>query len=120
MRERQEKGVPHCPFCSAELARPVETVVDEMDKALSGVCKCGALYFADPTGKNVGTLMAQALVMAAARLGKAVEHLDSDRDYRDAILSYDWRNHRSAGESSGFRDGFGRLYIIQIRKTGSA
>ncbi|NTW60867.1 MAG: hypothetical protein HGA43_17095, partial [Nitrospirae bacterium] len=79
-------------------------------------CSCGALYLSDPTGKNVGLMMAQAIVAAADLLKKEIVDLVPDEDYQDAVLNYDWRNHRSTGVSRGYMDGNGKLYIMKIGK----
>lgn len=87
-----------------------------MESAQGGTCSCGAIYLVDPTGKNVGTVMVQALGLTADALGKSLTDLAPDQDYEDAILSYDWRTHRSTGVSSGYMDGYGRLYIVRVKK----
>jgi hypothetical protein len=107
---------PQCPFCGAELGRPSEIAVDAIEKGQGGTCRCGAVFLVDATGKNVGLLMAQALGMTAEALSKSVSELVPDEDYEDAILSYDWRTHRSSGVSTGYMDGYGRLYIIRPKK----
>jgi len=86
------------------------------DIVQGGTCECGALYLSDPTVKNVGLMMAQALVAAADMLKKEIRDLVPEEDYQDAVLSYDWRNHRSTGVSKGYMDGSGRLYIIKVGK----
>jgi hypothetical protein len=70
----------------------------------------------DPTGKNVGEIMAQALALAGEALEKDISELQAGVDYEDVILSYDWRTHRSSGVSGGYMDGYGRLYIIKPNK----
>jgi len=87
----------------------------DADRIQGGTCDCGALYLVDPTGKNVGVIMSQALVKAADLLGKKVSDLDPDADYEDAVLSYDWRTHRSAGAVTGYMDGYGRMYLLRIK-----
>jgi hypothetical protein len=105
-----------CPFCRTELARPEEISIGPGEKALGGTCACGAFYLMDPTGKNAGEIMAQALGMAAEALAKNLSELQAGDDYEDVILSYDWRTHRSSGESTGYMDGYGRLYLIKPNK----
>lgn len=83
---------------------------------LGGSCQCGAIYLVDTTGKNVGTIMSQALVMAAESLSKDIGQLVPDTDYQEEILSYDWRNHRSTGVNAGYMDRTGRLYIVKVIK----
>jgi hypothetical protein len=85
------------------------------DDVQGGKCSCGALYLSDPTGKNVGLMMAQALVAAAELLNKEIGDMVPDEDYQDAVLNYDWRNHRSTGTVHGYMDGSGRLYIMKVR-----
>jgi hypothetical protein len=107
---------PRCPFCSATLSRPEEITISAGETAPGGTCSCGAIFLVDPTGKNVGTVMVQVLGMAADALSKRVTDLVPEADYTDAVLSYDWRTHRSYGVSQGFMDGYGRMYILKINK----
>ena len=117
MRVREEKDAPpSCPFCGAPLKRPEQMKITPTDVVPGGRCSCGALYLSDPTGKNVGLMMAQALVAAADILKKDIGDMVPDEDYRDAVLSYDWRNHRSTGIAHGYLDGSGRLYIMKVGK----
>lgn len=117
MKVREEKNLPpQCPFCGAPLKRPGEMKIGPTDVVQGGRCGCGALYLADPTGKNVGLMMAQALVAAADMLEKEIGDLVPDEDYQEAVLGYDWRNHRSTGVSQGYMDGNGRLYIMKVGK----
>ncbi len=57
--------------------------------------------------------MVQALGEAAKHVSKSFSDLVAGEDYEDAILSYDWRTHQSAGPAKGFMDGYGRLYIVK-------
>jgi len=91
-------------------------VINAMESILGGNCKsCGALYVVDPTSKNVGEVMMQALGIMAAKLSKDVSTMVPDEDYEDIILSYDVRQHRSTGVPTGFMDGSGRLYVIKTK-----
>ncbi len=91
--------------------------ISAMETVLGGTCSsCGALYLMDPTGKNVGEIMVQALDLAAARLSKDSSDMVAGKDYDDTVLSYNWRTHRSSGEPKGFMDGCGRLYVIKVKK----
>jgi hypothetical protein len=60
--------------------------------------------------------MLQGLVLAARELSKEPEDLIAGEDYEDIVLSYNWRTHRSTGESKGFMDGSGRMYMIKAKK----
>jgi hypothetical protein len=91
--------------------------ISSTEKVLGGRCaQCGALYIIDPTSKNVGEVMMQALGMAADQISKNISEMVAGQDYEDAVLSYDWRRHRSPGPPKGFMDGYGRLYIIKVKK----
>ena len=120
MRETPREDVElSCPFCHGKLARPAEMKISAMETVLGGTCgACGALYLMDPTGKNVGEIMVQALSLAAARLSKDSSDMVAGKDYDDTVLSYNWRTHRSSGEAKGFMDGCGRLYVIKVKKDG--
>ncbi len=88
-----------------------------MEEALGGTCgTCGAFFVIDQTGKTVGEVMTQALGVAAAKLSKDLSEMIAGEDYEDAILSYDWRTHRSFGVSQGYMDRLGRLYIVKIKR----
>lgn len=86
-------------------------------QASGGRCgACDAWYFFDPTGKNVGEVMMLALELAAEALSKNATELVPGEDYEDAVLSYDWRTHRSSGEPKGHGDRYGRLYLLKVKK----
>jgi hypothetical protein len=113
----REGSEPHCPFCKAALERPKKLDINTMESVLAGECgSCGALYIVDPTSKNVGEIMLLALGIAAGKLSKDISEMVAGEDYEDAILSYDWRRHRSSGEPKGFMDGQARLYLIKLKK----
>ncbi|OGW29605.1 MAG: hypothetical protein A2X56_09365 [Nitrospirae bacterium GWC2_57_13] len=112
---RQGKGV-YCPFCSSPLARPRPIQAGVGATVDGGACSCGARYLTDPTGKNVGELMLQALTMMGEALSRGPFDLAQGVDYDEVILSYDWRMHRSLGEPEGYMDGHGRLYMFRERK----
>ncbi len=105
---------PNCPFCGRELDRPVTVKLSTLETVQGGTCKsCGALFIVDPTGKNVGEMMSQALGELAEQLSKSFVDLVAGEDYEDAVLSYDWKTHRSSGKAQNYMDGNGRLYIVK-------
>ncbi|HEX9020828.1 MAG TPA: hypothetical protein VF903_06165 [Nitrospirota bacterium] len=117
MRTGAREGLdPVCPFCRSKLARPTTIKINSLEDALGGRCGCGAFYLVDPTGKNVGEVMMQALNLAAQELSKNFEDLVAGEDYEDIILSYDWRTHRSTGVPTGFGDRYGRLFVVRVKK----
>jgi hypothetical protein len=91
--------------------------IDVTESAIGGSCAgCGAFYLVDPTGKSVGATMMQALGLAAERLSKDLTELVPGEDYEDAVVNYDVRTHRSTGISRGYMDGYGRLYMVKVKK----
>ncbi|HTF98998.1 MAG TPA: hypothetical protein VK654_00250 [Nitrospirota bacterium] len=97
--------------------RPAPMVIDAMETGLGGSCAgCAALYLVDPTNKNVGLIMMQTLELAANKLGREMTDMISGDDYEDAVLSYDVRTHRSTGVARGFTDGYGRMYVLKVKK----
>ncbi len=111
----REGREPVCPFCKTGFERPKKIKLNAMEEVLGGTCKtCGAIFVVDQTGKNVGEVMMQALGMAAEKLSKDLSDMIAGEDYEDAILSYDWRTHRSSGVSQGYLDGCGRLYVVKV------
>ncbi len=91
-------------------------VLNVMESVEGGTCKtCGAFYIADPTGKNLGEVMMQALGVVAETLSKDMADMVLGEDYEDAVLNYDIRTHRSTGISRGF-NGQGRLYILNVKR----
>jgi len=105
-----------CPFCDSRLARPVEMHISPGERRSGGSCGCGAVYLLDETGKAVGELMVAGLGLIADKLSRPMTELVPEEDYEDVILSYDWRTHRSLGVSTGYMDGFGRLYVIRAKR----
>jgi hypothetical protein len=92
-------------------------VLNTTESVLGNTCgSCGALYLVDPTSRNVGEVMMQALGLAAGKLSKNISDMVAGEDYEDAILSYDLKLHRSSGEPKGFMDGNARLYMIKVKK----
>ena len=106
-----------CPFCKSGLKRPAAIKINAMEQVEGGTCSsCGALYLMDPTGKNLGEVMMQALDLAAQGLAKDASQMIAGEDYEDIVLSYNWRTHRSTGEAKGYMNGQSRLYVIKTKK----
>jgi hypothetical protein len=118
LRSGSREGLePVCPFCRTAFERPKTIAIDAAESVLGGTCaSCGAIYIADPTGKNVGEVMMQALRLAAEKLGKDMTEMVAGEDYEDTILNYDVRVHRSSGISRGFMDHYGRLYFLKVKR----
>ncbi len=99
-----------CPFCSAEILRPVEVEGGQWYDFAGGSCNCGAVFAHDPTARNGGAVFLQALVMAAdGDMDRAMdmsEGVDYDVDY---VQKYNIEFHRLEPNS------FGTLYFIRLR-----
>lgn len=110
-------SIPICPFCRGTLSYPEDIRLSETETVLGGQCLlCGARFIVDPTGKNVGEAMVQALEMVSQELGKELAMLESGEDYEDCVLRYDLKFHQSLGPAERFIDRYGRLYVIKAKK----
>lgn len=99
-----------CPFCRAEILRPVEVAGGQWYDFAGGFCRCGAVFALDPTARNGGAVFLQALVMAtdgdmdrAMELGEGVDY---DCGY---VQKYNLDLHRLEPHS------FGTLYFVRLR-----
>jgi hypothetical protein len=100
---------PICPFCRQRIKRPVELegLWFEFD---GGVCDCGAHYTLDPTTRNGGAVMLQALVQACGGDWDLALTKAPGVDYEEAYLGrYNALTHRVGGNA------FGTLYFIRLR-----
>jgi hypothetical protein len=99
-----------CPFCKAEILRPVEVEADQWYDFAGGVCDCGAVFAHDPTARNGGAVFLQALLMATGgdmdRAMGMTEGEDYDCGY---VYKYNVELHRLEPNS------FGTLYFIRLR-----
>ena len=85
-----------------------------MESVLGGTCALRCAVSRGSHGQGRGSRDDAGAQLAAENLGKDVGDLVPDDDYQDAILSYDWRTHRSTGISRGFMDRYGRLYVMKV------
>lgn len=111
------RTIPICPFCWGSLGYPKEMQLSDTETVLGGQCYlCGARFLVDVTGKNVGEVMVQGLRLVAEELGKTLEMLEDGEDYDDCVLCYDVKCHQCLGAAPRFLDGYGRLYVIRVKK----
>jgi hypothetical protein len=105
---------PRCPFCRAEILRPVELEGGQWYDFAGGFCDCGAVFAHDPTARNGGAVLLQALVMAADGDWEKALDLAPGEDYDEGLVRhYNARDHRVEPHA------FGTLYFIR-RRTGAA
>jgi hypothetical protein len=99
-----------CPFCRAEILRPVEVEGGQWYEFAGGWCRCGAVFALDPTARNGGAVFLQALLMAAnGDMDRAMdlsEGVDYDCGY---VHKYNQDLHRLEPHS------FGTLYFVRLR-----
>lgn len=106
-RDRTKPAI--CPFCRQHLERP-----QELDglwfEFEGGVCRCGAHFALDPTARNGGAVLLQAIVQASGGDWDEALTLRPGTDYdEDFVGRYDSRTHRVGGPA------FGTLYFIRRR-----
>ncbi len=99
-----------CPFCGAEILRPVELEGGQWYDFAGGFCDCGAVFAHDPTARNGGAVLLQALVMAAGGEWEKALDLVPGADYDEGHVShYNIVTHRVDPHA------FGTLYFIRRR-----
>lgn len=106
---RDRTKPPLCPFCRQLLGRPVELdgLWFEFD---GGVCSCGAHYALDPTARNGGAVLLQAMVQACGGDWDQALALSPGVDYDDAYLGrYNANSHRVGGHA------FGTIYFVRLK-----
>ena len=81
-----------CRFCSLTLPRP-KNREDALHPLLpGGKCRCGAVFVVDPTGRNGGVALIEALTDASGDLA-AAGFMIPGTDYEDFIENYEPRDH---------------------------
>src|SRR5512145_3342152 len=91
---RQSGEPPACPFCGAGLPRPKPRPWNTASKLPGGRCACGAAFVVDPTGRNGGQALLEALEDAAGGDRDRSNFLVPGRDYQELIENYDPQLHR--------------------------
>jgi hypothetical protein len=101
---------PICPFCRQRIEPPQELdgLWFEFD---GGTCPCGAHYALDPTARNGGAVLLQAVVQACGGDWDQAISLSPGSDYEDASLGqYNALNNRVGGHA------FGTLYFVRLKQ----
>jgi hypothetical protein len=100
---------PICPFCRQRIERPEELdgLWFEFD---GGRCSCGAQFALDPTARNGGAVLLQALVQACGGDWDQALTLSPGVDFdEDIVGGYNALNHRVGGHA------FGTLYFVRLK-----
>jgi hypothetical protein len=108
---QRKTQAPKCPFCAQEIAPPEpmeESFLYEFD---GGYCSCGAAYCFDPTSRNGGAVMLQAMVQACQGDWDKAQDLSSSIDYQEGIIAkYSALTHRVNAPGA-----FGTIYFIRLK-----
>jgi hypothetical protein len=107
---RRDRTTPVlCPFCRTEVPRPEELdgIWYEFD---GGECpRCGAAFAVDPTARNGGAVITQALVQACGGDWDKALSLGVGTDFEEAYLThYDTFSHRLKATA------FATMYFIRL------
>lgn len=111
-----DRTVPaRCPFCRREILQPREIKGGQWYDFTGGYCACGAVFALDPTARNGGAVLLQAMLMACGGDMDRVLSLSSDADYDEGHVSkYNDRTHQVEPQA------FGTLYFIRLREGAEA
>jgi len=105
---------PACPFCGAALPRPKRRT-GTASLLPGGRCACGACFVVDPTGRNGGDALLEALADACGGDRARSNFLQPGRDYEELIENYDAQLHRWIKGFRGYRRGMARLYLVRLK-----
>lgn len=109
---------PACPFCGAALPRP-KPRPGTSSLLPGGACACGARFVVDPTGRNGGDALLEALADASGGDRARSDFLVPGRDYDELIENYDVQLHRWIKGVRGYRRGMARLYLVKLKPSPS-
>jgi len=114
-RHRSRGHRAKCRFCSRTLPRPKKRESDlALHPLLPGAkCPCGATYVVDPTGRNGGNALIEALIDATGDRHKA-PFLMRGHDYEEYIENYNTDAHQFITGFRGYRRGMARLYLVKL------
>lgn len=102
---------PRCPLCRAEIPPPGEVTGGQWYDFDGGFCTCGAAFAHDPTARNGGAVMLQAMLMACEGDMDLVLNLAHGVNYDEGhVPHYNGLTHRVAPGA------FGTLYFIRLRE----
>ncbi len=111
LHNRQDRlRPPVCPFCRRPIDRPqaLEGLWFEFD---GGLCSCGAHFALDPTARNGGSVLLQAVVQACGGDWDRAISLSPGTDYDEGFVGrYNALNHRVGGHA------FGTLYFVRLKQ----
>ena len=102
---------PRCPFCGRAVALPQPITEPGYYEFDGGSCPCGAIFSFDPTARNGGAVLMEALVLACGGDWDRALEVSPNVDFDEALIrGYNSRTHR-VGEPGAF----GTLYFIRLK-----
>ncbi len=102
---------PKCPFCGQLIDRPQPVEGDLFYEFDGGECSCGAQFCLDPTSRNGGVVMLQAMVQACHGDWDKAQNLSLDIDYNEGFITrYSSMTHRVNAPGA-----FGTIYFIRLK-----
>jgi len=117
-RLRQSGERAKCPLCEAELPRPKRRPGNVISTLPGGKCACGSCFVVDPTGRNGGTALLEALEDACDGDRDRSLRLEQGRDYDELIENYDTHLHQLIRGFRGYRRGMARIYLVRLKDAG--
>jgi hypothetical protein len=108
----RDRALPaRCPLCRAEIPPPGEVPGDQWYDFAGGFCACGAAFAHDPTARNGGAVMLQAMLMACDGDMDRAMGMAEGVDYDEGLVRrYNGLTHRLDPHA------FGSLYFIRRRE----
>ena len=103
-----------CSFCRKGLPRPEPREHSTISLLPGGRCSCGAVFVVDPTGRNGGVALLEALEDAAGGDRDKAYQMMRGRDYEELIENYDTKTHLYLPGYRGYRRGMARIYLIKL------
>lgn len=95
-KPREDKdtlAIPKCPFCNEPFEAP-EVIRTDFSQILGGHCRqCGAAFVCDESGKNLGEVYVDALVLATGGDWDRAMTLCPGEDYEEASFEYRSATH---------------------------
>jgi hypothetical protein len=103
-----------CRFCSRSLPRPAKREHSLHPHLPGGKCPCGACYVIDPTGRNGGVALIEALQEVSGLKQGDAAMLLRNKDYEEFIENYEPRAHTFITGFKGYRRGMSRIYLVKL------
>ncbi|MCS7163657.1 MAG: hypothetical protein NZ845_01475 [Thermodesulfovibrio sp.] len=105
-----KRELPTCLFCG-RIIDPPESKNTEFGEVIYGRCQCGALYVCEPTGRNQGEALVNAMMLACP---DGIENIELGVNYELKEKAYDYKTHKYVYLKNQLFSG--RLFFIKALK----